>query len=173
MLLLILHIGFSEAGKVVWYSHLLKNFPQCVLIYTINCYSIVNEAEVDVFLEFPCFFYDPSDVGNLTFGSSAFSKSSLYIWKFSVHILLNRLYFYFISTFRICDVKFFCLWKLFSLSQDWETLISGNVAPASKFDCTCLMFSVDTISWGWSHDAILVMTVSLRKPTLFSVWNSS
>ena len=78
-----------EAGKVVWYSHLLKNFPQFVVIHTVKGFSIVNEAEVDVFLEFSCFFYDPTDVGNLISGSSTFSKSSLYIWKLSVHILLK------------------------------------------------------------------------------------
>ena len=79
----------QEAGKVVWYSHLFKNFPQFVVIYRVKGFSIVNEAEVDIFLEFSCFFYDPADVGNLISGSSAFSKSSLYIWKFSVHILLK------------------------------------------------------------------------------------
>ena len=79
----------QEAGKVVWYSHLLKNFPQFVVILTVKGFNVVNEAEVDVFLEFSCFFYDPMDVGNLASGSSAFSKSSLYIWKFSVHMLLK------------------------------------------------------------------------------------
>ena len=79
----------QEAGKVVWYSHLLKNFPQFVVMHTVKGFSIVNEAEVDVFLEFLCFFYDPMDVGNLISGSSAFSKSSLYIWKFSVLVLLT------------------------------------------------------------------------------------
>ena len=78
-----------ETGKMVWYSHLLKNFPQFDLIHTIKGFSIVSEADVDVFLKFPCFFYDPTDVGNLTSGSSAFSKSSLNILKFSVHILLK------------------------------------------------------------------------------------
>ena len=75
--------------KVVWYSHFFKNFPQFVVIHTVNGFSIVNEAEVGVFLEFSCFFYDPMDVGNLISGSSAFCKSSLKIWEFSVHILLK------------------------------------------------------------------------------------
>ena len=79
----------QEIGKVVWYSHLFKNFPQSVVIHTVKGFSIVNEAEVDVFLEFPCFLSDPVDIGNLISGSSAFSKSSLYIWKFSVHLLLK------------------------------------------------------------------------------------
>ena len=79
----------QEAYKVVWYSHLLKNFPQFVVIYTVKDFSIVNEAEVDVFLEFSCFFYDPMDVDNLVSGSFAFSKFSLTIWNFSVHLLLK------------------------------------------------------------------------------------
>ena len=74
---------------MVWYSYLFKNFPQFVMIHTLKGFSVVNEAEVDVFLEFPCFLYDPINVGNLISGSSAFSKPSLYIWKFSVHILLK------------------------------------------------------------------------------------
>ena len=74
---------------MVWYSHLLKNFAQFAVIHTVKGFNIVNEAEVDAFLEFSCFFYDPVDVGNLISGSSAFSKSSLYIWKFTVHILLK------------------------------------------------------------------------------------
>ena len=74
---------------MVWYSQLLKNFPQFVVIPTVKGFSVVNEAEVDVFLELSCFFDDPRDVGNLFSGSSAFSKSSLNIWTFSVHILLK------------------------------------------------------------------------------------
>ena len=74
---------------MVWYSHLFKNFPQFILIHTVKGFSVVNEAEVDVFLEFSFFFYDLADVDNLISGSSAFSKSSLNIWKFSVHILLK------------------------------------------------------------------------------------
>ena len=74
---------------MVWYSHLFKNIPQCVVIHTVKGFSVVHEAEVDVFLEFSCFFYDPTDVGNLISGSSAFSKFSLNIWKFTVHVLLK------------------------------------------------------------------------------------
>ena len=79
----------QEAGKVVWYSHFLKNFPQFVMIHTVKGFGIVNKAEVDVFLEPSCFFYDPMDAGNLISGSSAFPKSSLNIWKFTAHILLK------------------------------------------------------------------------------------
>ena len=74
---------------MVWYSHLLKNFPQFIVIHTVKGFGIVNKAEVDVFLELSCFFDDPVGVGDLIFGSSAFSKSSLNIWKFLVHILLK------------------------------------------------------------------------------------
>ena len=74
---------------MVWYYHLFKNFPQFVMIHTVKGFSVVNEAEVDIFLKFSCFFYDPTDVDNLISGSSAFSKSSLDIWKFSVHVLLK------------------------------------------------------------------------------------
>ena len=74
---------------MVWYSHLFKNFPQFVVIHTVTGFHIVSEAEVNVFLELPCFFDDPVDVGNLISGSSAFSKSSLNIWKFMVHVLLK------------------------------------------------------------------------------------
>ena len=74
---------------MVWYFHLLKNFPQFVVIPTVKGFSVVNEAEVDIFLEFSSFSYDPTNVGNLISGSSAFSKSSLNIWNFLVHILLR------------------------------------------------------------------------------------
>ena len=74
---------------MVWYSHLFKNFPQSVVIHTVKGFRVANEAEASIFLEFSCFFYDPVDVGNLISGSSAFSKSSLNIWRFSVHVQLK------------------------------------------------------------------------------------
>ena len=74
---------------MVCYSHLFRNFPQFVVIHTVKGFSIVSETEVDLFLEFFSFFCDPTDVGNLITDSSAFSKSSLYIWKFLVHLLLK------------------------------------------------------------------------------------
>ena len=77
----------QEADKVVWYYHLFKNFPQLFVIHTVKGFGIVNKA--DVFLELSCFFDDPTDVGNLISGSSAFSKTSLNIWKFTVHVLLK------------------------------------------------------------------------------------
>ena len=74
---------------MVWYSHLFQNFAQFIVIHTVKGFGIVNEAEVDVFLELYCFSYDPTDVGNLISGSSAFSKSCLNIWNFLVHVLLK------------------------------------------------------------------------------------
>ena len=79
----------QEAGKVIWYSHLFQNFPQLIVIHTVKSFGIVNKAEIDIFLELSCFFHDPVNVGNLFSGSSAFSKTSLNIWNFKVHVLLK------------------------------------------------------------------------------------
>ena len=74
---------------MVWYSHFFQNFPQFIVIHTVKGFDIVNKAELDVFLELSCFFYDPTDVGSLISGSSVFSKTSLNIWKFMVDVLLK------------------------------------------------------------------------------------
>src|SRR5574341_1315294 len=79
----------QEAGQVVWYSHLFENFPQFIVFHTVQGFGIVNKAEIDVFLEFSCFFHDLVDVANLISGSSTFFKTSLNIWKFTVHVLLK------------------------------------------------------------------------------------
>ena len=79
----------QEAGQVVWYSHLFQNFPQFIVIHTVKGFGIVIKAEIDIFLELSCFFHDPAEVVNLISGSSAFSKTSLNIWKFTVHVLLK------------------------------------------------------------------------------------
>ena len=79
----------QEAGQVVWYSHLFQNFPQFIVIHTVKGFGIVNKAEIDVILELSCCFDYPADVGNFISGSSAFSKTSLNIWKFMVHVLLK------------------------------------------------------------------------------------
>ena len=115
----------QKAGKVVWYSLLLKNFPQFVVICTVKGFSIVNEEEVDVFLEFSCLFDDATDVGNLISGSSAFSKFSLNIWKFSVHILLKAGWRILSITLLACEISAFNLNYLFKdsiskHSQSWE-----------------------------------------------------
>ena len=112
----------QEAGKVVWYSHLLKNFPQFVMIHTVKGLGIGNKAEVDVFLELSCFFCDPKDVGNLISGSSTFCKSSFNIWKFSVHVQLKpgleNFEHYFASVWDECN--FVVAWILFGITFLWD-----------------------------------------------------
>ena len=102
----------KEASKIVWYSHLLKNFPQFVVIHTVKGFGIVNKAEVDVSLELSCCFDDPTIVGNLISGSSAFSKSSLNIWKFMVHVLLSL-------AWRILSITLLVLWDECNCSVAW------------------------------------------------------
>ena len=112
----------QEAGQLVWYSHLLKNFPQFVVIHTVKGYSIVNKAEVDVFLELSCFFNDPVHAGDLISGSSAFSKSSLNIWKFTVHVLskpgLENFEHYFTSAWDECNCV--VVWAFFGIAFLWD-----------------------------------------------------
>ena len=113
---------FHEAGKVIWYSHLLKNFPQFVVIHPVKGFDIVNKAEVDVFLELSCFFDDPLDVGNLISSSSPFSKTNLNIWKFMVHILLKpgleNFEHYFTSVWDECNCA--VVWALFGIAFLWD-----------------------------------------------------
>ena len=104
----------QEAGKVVWYSHLLKNFPQFVVIHTVKGFSIVSEAEVDVFLEFSCFFYDPMIVGNLISCSSASSKPKLNIWKFLIHLLLK-------PSFKDFEHNLASMWNEFNCTVIWTS----------------------------------------------------
>ena len=112
----------QEAGQVVWYSYLFKNFPQFVVIHTVKGFGIVNKAEVDVFLELSCFFNDPVDVGNLISGSSAFLKSSLNIWKFFIHILLKpgleNFEHYFGSTWD--EWNYAVVWAFFGTAFLWD-----------------------------------------------------
>ena len=112
----------QEASKVVCYSHLLKNFPQFVVIHTVKGFGIVNEAEVDIFLKLSCFFDDPKDVGNLISGSSTLSKSSLNIWKLSVHVLLmlglENFELYFASMWDECNCA--VVWTFFGYAFLWD-----------------------------------------------------
>ena len=128
----------QEAGQVAWYSHLLKNFPVCCDPH--KGFGIVNKAEVDVSLELSCFYNDPVNVGNLISGSSAFSKNSLNIWKFSVHLLLKagleNFEYYFASMWDKCNGE--VVWTFFDIAflWDWyENTFSSPVATAefSKF----------------------------------------
>ena len=112
----------QDVGKVVWYSHLLKNFPQFVVIYRVKGFGIINKAELDIFLELSCFFYDPTGDGNLICGSSAFSKSSLNIWKFKVHILLKpgleNFEHYFASVWD--EYNCVVVWTFFGIVLLWD-----------------------------------------------------
>ena len=112
----------QEAGKMVWYSHLFKNFPQFVVVHTVKGFDIVNKTEVDVLLKFSCFFNDPKNVSNLISGSSVFSKSSLNIWKFLVHILLKpsleKFEHYFASMWDECNCAI--VWTFFGIAFLWD-----------------------------------------------------
>jgi len=147
-----IHVS-QEAGKVVWYSHLFKNFPQFVVIHRVKGFSIVNEAEMDVFLELPCFLCDQMNVGNLFSHSSAFSKYSLYIWKFLVHILLKP-----------------------SL-KDFECYLASMW---NEHNCVIVWtFFGIVLLWEWNENwPFLVLWPLLSFPNLltywsFRVWNSS
>ena len=113
----------QEAGEVVWYFHLLKNFPEFVMIHTVKDYGIINKAEVDLLLELSCFFSDPEDVGNLISHSSAFSKTSLNIWKFSVHMLLKPG----LDNFEHCCTRMWdkcncaVAWAFFGIAFLWDS----------------------------------------------------
>ena len=114
----------QEAGQVVWYSHLFQNFPQFIVIHTVEGFGVVNKAKIDVFLELSCFFDDPADIGNLISVSSAFSKTSLNIWKFSVHMLLKpgleNFEHYFTSMWDECNCV--VVWAFFGIVflGDWN-----------------------------------------------------
>ena len=111
----------QEVGQVVWYSCFFQNFPQFIVIHRIKGFGIVNKAEIDVFLEFSCFFNDAADVGNLISGSSAFSKTSLNIWKFTVHVLLKlgleNFEHYFTSMWDECNCV--VVWAFFGIAFLW------------------------------------------------------
>ena len=111
----------QETGQVVWYSHLFQDFPQFVVIHTVKGFSVVNEEVVDVFWK-SCFFYDPTYVGNLNSGSSAFSKPSLSIWMFSVHVLrkpsLKDFEHYVASMWKKCNCV--VAWTFFGIAFLWD-----------------------------------------------------
>ena len=127
----------QEAGQVVWYSCLLKNFPHFFVIHTVKGFGVVNKEEVNVFLKLSCFFNYSTDVSNLMSGSSVFSKSSLNIWKFSVHALLRPSLENFEHHFAsVWDDNILCsslniLWHCLSLGLEWKLTISSPVATQS------------------------------------------
>ena len=141
----------QEAGQVVWYSHLFQNFPQFIVIHTIKGFSIVNKAEIDVFLELSCFFNDPAGVGNMIFGSSAFSKPSLYIWKLLVHVLLkynlkdfepNHAHVKWVQLYGSLNI----LWHCPSLELEWKLTFFRPVATAVFQICWHIECSTFTAS---------------------------
>ena len=152
----------QEASRGVWCSHFFNNFPQFVVIHTVKFFGIVNKAEIDVFLELSCFFNDPADADNLISGSSAFSKSSLNIWKFMVHVLLKlnvsliliKEYYilFYIEFFLSCHFSIFflkckhdsmihicCVWALNCLTCSFYNLMSKPL-PTSSFVLSLINF---------------------------------
>ena len=118
----------KEAGKVIWYSHLLKNFSQFIVIHTVKGFSVVNEAEVDVFLEFSCLFYDPTNVGSLISGFSVFSKSSLNIWK----------------VLGSCTVEAYLAWRILNITLlAWRLWVgSAKFVNSWRWFAKCLFVNV-------------------------------
>ena len=112
----------QEAGQVAWYSHLFQNCPQFAVIHIVKCFVIVNKAEIDVFLELSCFIDDPGDVDNLISGFSAFSKTSLNIWNFTVHVLLKpgleNFEHYFTCVWDECNYA--VVWAFFGIAFLWD-----------------------------------------------------
>ena len=150
----------QEAGQVVWYSHLLKNLPQFVVIHTVKGFGMVNKAEVDVFLELSCFFNDPMDIGNFISCSSAFSKSSLNIWKFTVHILLR-------PGLKNFEHYFTNMWDDYNCAVVWTFFSIDFFGTRMKTDISqsCGHCWVFQICW---HIECSTFTASS-----FRIWNSS
>ena len=135
----------QEAGRVICYSHLLKNFPQFVVIHKVKVLDKVNKAKVDVFLELSCFFHDPAGVGNLISGSSAFSKSTLNIWKFTLHVLLK-------PGLENFEHNFASMWDECSCAVD------------------CTFFGI-AFFWGWNESWLFpVLHPLLSFPDLLAFW---
>ena len=146
----------QEAGKLVWHSHLFKSFPQFAVIHTVKDFGVVNKAEVGIFLELSCFFDDPMDVGNLNSGSSAFSKSSLNIWKFMVQRLLLKpglesFEDYFTSVWDECNCA--VVWAFFGISflwywnENWPFLVLWPLLSFPSFPVIASAVNLMFIHW--------------------------
>ena len=150
----------QEAGKVVWYSHLFQKFPQFIVIHTVKCFCIVSKAELDVFLELSLFFDDPADVGILISGSSAFSKTSLNIWKYTVHVFLKpgleNFEHYFTSVWDECNHAVF--WAFFGIAFLWYWNKNW------PFPVLCPLLSIPNLLTYWVQH----FTTSSSR-----IWNSS
>ena len=173
----------QEAGKVVWYCHLFRNFPQFVVIHTVKGFSLVNEAEVYVFLEFPCFLYDPTNIGNLISGSFVSLKPNLYICKFLVQVLLKPSLKDFehnlASMWNECNCMvvwtFFGIALLWDWNESWLLPVCGHCRVFQI--CWCIECSILTASsfrnWNSSVGILLppialFIVVMLRKAHLTS-----
>ena len=157
----------QNVSQVVWYSHLLKNFLQFVVIHTVKGFSLVNKAEVDAFLELSCFFNDPTDVGNLISSSSAFFKSNLNIWNFMVHILLKpgleNFEHFFASVWDECNcvvvsaffgIVFFCDWNENGhFPVPWPLLCFPNLLAylVLHFQASSLTIEIDLLEFHPLH----------------------
>ena len=131
----------QEASQVVWYSHLFQNFPQFTVTHTVKGFGIVNKAEIDVFLELSCFFDDPTHVSNLISGSSSFSKTSLNIWKFTIHVLLKsgleNFEHYFTSVWDECNCV--VVWAFFGIAFLWDSFLLHSKLCLQKLTrCCCI-----------------------------------
>ena len=166
----------QEAGKVVWYFHVFQNFPQCFVIHRVKGFGVVNEAEIDVFLELSCFFYDPTDFGNLISGSSAFSKPILNIWKFSVHVLLmpglENFEHYFTSVWDECNcavvwtffgIAFLCDWnENWPFPVLWPLLSFPNLLAIESSTLTASSFRIWNSSTGIPSPPLALFTESQK-----------
>ena len=150
----------QEAGRVVWYSHLLKSFPEFVSVHTVKGFGVVNKAEVNVFLEFSCFLYDTTDVGNLISDSSAFSTSILDMWKFLVHILLKLGLENFEHYFGSVWDEYNCavVWTVFGIALLWDWNENWPFQSCGHW----------WILQIWWHNEYSTFTTSS-----FRIWNSS
>ena len=174
----------QEAGQIVWYAHLFQNFPQFIAIHPVKGFGIVNKAELDVFLELSFFFDDPADVGNLIFGSSAFSKTSLNTWKFTLHILLKLgleiFEHYFTRVWDECNCAvvwaFFRIVSLWDRNENWPFPVCGHYwvfqicwrTECSTF--TASSFRIWISSTGILSPPLALFVVMFPKALLTSLW---
>ena len=149
----------QEAVQIVWYSHLLQNFPQFIVIHTVKGFGIVNKAETDGFLERSCFFHDPAEVGNLVSGSSAFSKTKLNDWNLTVHILLKTRRILGINLLA-CEMSAIMQWFEHSLALPFL-----GIGMKTDLSQSCGHCWVIQIFW---HIECIIFTASS-----FRIWNSS
>ena len=150
----------QEAGKVVWYSHFFQNFPQFVVIHTLRDFGVVNKAKVDVFLELSCFSNDPTDVDNLISSSSAFPKSSLNIWNFTVHILLN-------PSLQNFEHYFSSVWDEFNCVVVWTFFVIPFFGIGMKTD------HFQSCGHCWVFQSCWHIECSSLIASSFRIWNGS